>query len=83
MAMEPAAPARAADETLIGKERAEQLEQALRALDEPLRAVVILHDFCGYGHDTIAELVGASHDAVRKRYSRALARLRELLGGLQ
>ncbi|MDH3197429.1 MAG: RNA polymerase sigma factor [Candidatus Krumholzibacteria bacterium] len=79
LAVEPAAPGVAADDALLGREQAERLERALRALDEPLRSVVILHDYCGYGHDTIAELIGASHDAVRKRYSRALAKLRELL----
>jgi RNA polymerase sigma-70 factor (ECF subfamily) len=83
LAVEPAAPAESPEDALLGRERAERLERALRALDEPLRSVVILHDYCGYGHDTIADMIGASHDAVRKRYSRALAKLRELLSGEQ
>ena len=39
----------------------------------------MLRDYEGLGHAEIAEIVGASHAATRKRYSRALKRLAELL----
>ena len=64
------------------KEREELVQEAILKLPEPLRAVVLLHDYQGMSHDQIAGVVGASHAAVRKRYSRALSRLGELLRGV-
>ncbi len=55
------------------------VQAALRELPEGLRTVVVLHDYQGLAHDKIAELVGASHAAVRKRYSRALKALATIL----
>jgi RNA polymerase sigma-70 factor (ECF subfamily) len=66
----------------VALERAQSevaVQRAIVELDEPLKEVVVLHDYQGCSHDEIATMVGASHAAVRKRYSRALARLRELL----
>lgn len=59
----------------LGGERARLVQEAIMRLPEDLRAVVILRDYHGLGHEEIAEVVGTSHAAVRKRYSRALARL--------
>lgn len=62
--------------------RAEQQRRVRRAildLPDPLREVVVLHDFQRLTHQEIADAVGASHDAIRKRHSRALARLAEAL----
>ena len=59
------------------------IERALLALDEKHRAVVILHEYCGVSHTDIAEMMEASHDAVRKRYSRALGQMREFIEGLE
>lgn len=64
-------------------EATELVERALLALDEHHRAVVILHEYCGVSHADIATMMGASHDAVRKRYSRALAQMREFIEGLE
>jgi RNA polymerase sigma-70 factor (ECF subfamily) len=71
------------EDIVIREERDRLVEQALRELDAEWRAVVILHDYCGYSHEEIADIVGASHAAVRKRYSRALKRMAEILRGLQ
>ena len=50
-----------------------QLKEILEA--ESLREVVVLYDYEGMSHKEIAVVLGASHAAVRKRYSRALAAL--------
>ncbi len=65
-------------ETLAG-ERADLVQQALDELPDQLREIVVLRDYEGLAHEEIAEIVGASSAAVRKRYSRALSRLGELL----
>jgi RNA polymerase sigma-70 factor (ECF subfamily) len=71
------------EDVLLRKEREKLTEKALQELDEESRAVVILHDFCGTSHDDIAEIVGLTHAAVRKRYSRALKRMARIIKGLQ
>lgn len=65
-------------ETLAG-ERAERVQEAIGELPEEMREIVVLRDYEGLSHDEIAEIVGASAAAVRKRYSRALSRLGEML----
>jgi RNA polymerase sigma factor (sigma-70 family) len=70
------------EDEALRSERERSVQQALMELPEPLRTVVILRDFEGWSHDEIAGMIGASGPAVRKRYSRALSRLAELLEGL-
>jgi RNA polymerase sigma-70 factor (ECF subfamily) len=60
-------------------EREKLVMKALKKLPEPMRVVVVLHDYQGISHDEIARLTKTRHTAVRKRYSRALARLRDEL----
>lgn len=67
------------EEVLLSKERGTLVQEAIQRLPEPLREVVLLHDYQGLGHQEIAEIVGASYAAVRKRYSRALGALADLL----
>ena len=65
--------------------RAEQertLEDALMRLSAGLREVVVLHDYQGLNHEEIAKILGKKSATVRKRYSRALARLQRLLRGV-
>ncbi len=69
------------EEALLDRDRSERVRRAVSALPETLREVVLLHDWAGLRHDEIAGIVESSHAAVRKRYSRALARLAELLQG--
>lgn len=66
--------------TIVRKEQEELLERALEDLDFETRAIVLLHDYCDHGHDEISELLGISHAAVRKRYSRALDQMRTFVG---
>lgn len=58
------------------------LEAALAELDAEDRAVVWLHDVEGYGHQEIAELFGMTESFSKTRLSRARARLRLLLDGV-
>jgi len=67
------------EEDLINAERDLALERALGRLDWESRLVVLLHDYSDRPHEEIAELMGISHEAVRKRYSRALKRLAEIV----
>lgn len=71
------------EEVLLRKEREQLTERALLELDEEARAVIILHDFCDTSHEDIAEMMGLSHAAVRKRYSRTIKRMAEIIKGLQ
>ena len=64
---------------LLRQENRELVQEAIRRLPEALREVIVLHDYQGLGHQEIAEIVGVSYAAVRKRYSRALSALEELL----
>jgi RNA polymerase sigma-70 factor (ECF subfamily) len=64
---------------LIEREREKTIMDALQTLPEEQRTIVLLHDYQGLKHEEIAEIVGASVVAVRKRYSRALGKLHEEL----
>ena len=69
------------DETLRS-ERDRTIADALMKLSGALREVVVLHDYHGLSHEEIATVVGARGATVRKRYSRALAELRQQLKGV-
>ena len=69
----------APDSRTLADEKAVLVQQALDRLPAQDREVVVLRDYEGLDHGTIAEMLGASSAAVRKRYSRALSRLGELL----
>jgi RNA polymerase sigma factor (sigma-70 family) len=60
-------------------ERERLVQEALSRLPEAAREVIVLHDYQGLPHDEVAELLGVSHAAIRKRYSRALQSLAEIL----
>jgi RNA polymerase sigma factor (sigma-70 family) len=63
----------------LARERTDLVQKAIDQLPEQLREIVVLRDYEGLAHEEIADIVGASHAAVRKRYSRALSALGELL----
>ena len=67
------------EEGALERERERLVQEALMRLPEGSREVIVLHDYQGLGHDRVAELIGVSHAAVRKRYSRALQALAEIL----
>jgi RNA polymerase sigma-70 factor, ECF subfamily len=78
---------RAASETdapeaeIVAREDDEAVREAVDSLPDTLRATVLLRVYEGMSFRALAEVFGRSELAVRKRYSRALASLRERLRG--
>lgn len=69
------------EEQTLANERERVVQQAILALPDHLREVVLLRDYEGLDHNTIADVLGTTSAAVRKRYSRALAQLGGMLEG--
>ncbi len=63
-----------------GRELAERLEAAIGQLPRSQREILLLSRFAGLDHQEIAQVTGASPEAVRVGLHRALRRLRERLG---
>ena len=72
-----AAPPERPEEVAIRRERTQLLERAIAELSDDLREVLVLRVHGELDHDRIAETLGIRPDAARKRYSRALAEVRE------
>ena len=53
--------------------------EGIAQLPEAMRLVVVLHDLQGLTHEQICGMIDESAVVVRKRYSRALVKLREIL----
>lgn len=70
------------EDEYVARVREDRVQEAVARLPEGLREVVVLHAFLGWSHDRIGESLGASHAAVRKRYSRGLSALAALLEDL-
>lgn len=70
------------EDRTLRSERDRAVVKALMKLPGALREVVVLRDYHGMAHEEIADVVGARSATVRKRYSRALAELREHLKGV-
>ena len=66
-------------ESVLVQERKSRVNAALQRLPDALREAVVLHDCDGLGHAQIASIAGISHAAARKRHSRALRILADLL----
>jgi RNA polymerase sigma-70 factor (ECF subfamily) len=62
------------------REREDRVRAAVDALPEDLKQSVLLYDYAGLSHEDIARSLGVTHDAARKRHSRALAALGRALG---
>jgi RNA polymerase sigma-70 factor (ECF subfamily) len=60
--------------------RFESLEREIQRLPEEMREVLLMRNFDGFTSQEVARVVGKSDDAVRKIYSRAVARLATRLG---
>ena len=63
----------------LARERERLVQAAIMRLPESLRAPLLMHDYEGMAHEEIAVVLGIQYAAARKRYSRALAALGELL----
>ena len=64
---------------LLRAERQRLVREAIARLPEPLRVAVLLYDYEGLDHQEIAQVLKLNHAAARKRYSRALAALGQML----
>lgn len=67
------------DSRVLDADRDRWLGEAIGKLPESMRLVVVLHDLQGLTHEQISGIVGDEAATVRKRYSRALLKLRELI----
>lgn len=74
-----ASPAAATDARALDADRDKLLAAAIDGLPESMRLVVVLHDLQGMTHEEIGGITGDEPATIRKRYSRALQKLRELL----
>lgn len=61
----------------------QRLEVAMDRLPEGMRRVLILHDVEGYTHEEIGELLGVNSGTSKSQLSKARAKMRELLSGLE
>ncbi|HET9252897.1 MAG TPA: sigma-70 family RNA polymerase sigma factor [Candidatus Eisenbacteria bacterium] len=60
---------------LLARERAARVREALGKLKPESREVIVLREYEDLGYDRIAEILGVSEAAARKRFSRALDEL--------
>jgi len=60
-------------------ERERAVRAAIADLPDDLRESVLLYDYAGESHEQIAAALGITHDAARKRHSRALTALGKAL----
>ena len=70
------------DEAMAASEFHELLDKGLAALPEDQRAAFVLAEIEELSYQTIAQIEGVPVGTVRSRISRAKAKLRSLLGGL-
>ena len=76
---EPADPSETPGEHLLRMERAHQVRQALDALSEEHRAIMVLRELEGCDYQAIAEILGISVGTVRSRLHRARSEMRTQL----
>jgi len=67
------------DETVVDRERARLLREALDALKEQERTVIYLRYFLSLSEQELAEYLGCAPGTVKSRLHRALAKLREVV----
>jgi RNA polymerase sigma-70 factor (ECF subfamily) len=72
----------AADDATIDPILRARLHQAIDALSEIYRTVVVMHDIEGYTHTEIAETLGVPEGTCKSRLFTARAQLRAALGSL-
>lgn len=68
------------DENLLNSESLSELAEALRALPEEMRDIIVLRYYDGKPLTEIAEMMGLSYGAVKLRHQSALAKLKKALG---
>jgi RNA polymerase sigma-70 factor (ECF subfamily) len=76
----PAAPPSTPSQHAVRREQDVLLAEALAALPERYREVLILHHFEGLSHAEVAQRMGRTVDSVKNLWARALGRIRHSLG---
>ena len=69
------------DADILNSETLSELADALRALPEEMRDIIVLRYYDGKPLTEIADLMGLSYGAVKLRHQAALAKLRKSLQG--
>ncbi|AOT72726.1 RNA polymerase sigma factor [Geosporobacter ferrireducens] len=67
------------EELVERKEHIQDLAQAINALPEQHRVVIVLRDIKGFSYDQIAEILDCSQGTIKSRISRARIALKETL----
>jgi len=67
------------DETVVDRERARLLREALEALKEQERVLIYLRYFLSLSEHELADYMGCAQGTVKSRLHRALAKLREVV----
>ena len=67
------------DETVVDRERARLLREALEALKEQERVLIYLRYFLSLSEHEMADYMGCAQGTVKSRLHRALAKLREVV----
>lgn len=81
--LEVASQGDAVDEPMLQRERVAMVRQALRALSEDHRSILVLREMEDYSYEEIAEILEVSIGTVRSRLSRARGQLKVLLEAMQ
>ena len=68
------------DESLLNNETLSELSEALRALPEELRDIIVLRYYDGKPLTEVAEIMGLSYGAVKLRHQSALVKIRKAFG---
>jgi len=77
--IDPAADGDGPEETALRGERVALVRQAIAALDEEMKEVIVLRDVQGLTYDEIAEALGVALGTVKSRIHRARAALKDTL----
>ncbi len=81
LGQEVADPSPGTAQVAVGREQQQFLMEALQALDEASRAVIVLRDVQGYAYEEIARMMSCQVGTVKSRLNRARLKLRALLDG--
>ena len=68
-----------AEDSVIAKEKAEQILSAIKKLPENHRMIIILRDMKGLSYEELAEALGINIGTVKSQLNRARAALKKLL----
>ena len=61
------------------KEKSKEIIEAVNALEEEFRTVIVLHDMEGMEYKEISDILGCPMGTVKSRLSRARGKLRRLI----